>query len=127
MHHAAVLPELPPIEDALVGRLVATGVRTRRNAPKQIRYRTPANRARAVCERDTEFVLLHKLTLEELEGCAATTARRRSNRCPRGPCECRSLGVQLRLRQTLVSAEPSRNSSRLSRSQARYRLSSRRD
>ena len=45
-----------------------------------------------VCERDTEFVLLHKLEVDELARCRAATQRRRSERCPRGPCVCRSLG-----------------------------------
>jgi len=55
-----------------------------------------------VCESDTEFVLVHKLSLDELAGCRKATVRRRSARCPRGPCECRSLGVTPKLKRKVL-------------------------
>ena len=88
---AARLPQMPAVEDALVGTLVE-GEASPVSRPEQFRYKNRDDYAVTVCERDTEFVLLHKLEVDELARCRAATQRRRSERCPRGPCVCRSLG-----------------------------------
>eukprot|EP00962_Isochrysis_galbana_P051115 scaffold22446_cov121-Isochrysis_galbana.AAC.2 len=52
---------------------------------------------------DTSFVLVHKLSIAELEACHAATAHRRSSRCPKGPCQCRSLGVRQEGRRRVLA------------------------
>ena len=58
--------------------------------------------AATVCEHDTELVLLHKLSITQLEDCRGAMLRRRSPRCPQGPCECRSLGYKPTHQRRLV-------------------------
>ena len=91
---AAPLPRLPAIEDALVGTLVE-GDATPANRPAAIRYKNRDEYAVTVCEKDTEFALVHKLRVDELRRCKQATQRRRSARCPKGPCVCRTLGQTL--------------------------------
>ena len=100
---AAPLPRLPAIEDALVGTLVE-GHATPTNRPAAFRYKNRDEYAVTVCEKDTEFVLVHKLRLDEMQRCRLATRRRRSERCPKGPCACRSLGQKLRRPRVLVSS-----------------------
>ena len=91
---AAPLPRLPAIEDALVGTLLE-GDATPANRPAAIRYKNRDEYAVTVCEKDTEFALVHKLSVDELRRCKQATQRRRSARCPKGPCVCRTLGQTL--------------------------------
>lgn len=86
------------IEDALVGTLLESAARPRSRSV-EFRHKTssPSGRfaadyALAVCEYDTAFVLLHKLNVAQLKACKGAIQRRRSARCPQGPCACRSLG-----------------------------------
>ncbi len=51
-----------------------------------------------------EFVLVHKLRLDEMQRCKQAMRRRRSERCPKGPCACRSLGQKLRRPKVLVGS-----------------------
>lgn len=88
------------IEDALVGTLL-DGHAKPRSSPKAFRHKNKDDYAVSVCERDTEFVLLHKLTVEELKQCRAATLRRRSARCPHGPCTCQSLGHKFKLKRLI--------------------------
>lgn len=91
VQRAAALSAVPAIEDALVGTLLE-GAAEPANRPSAFRYKNRDAYALTVCEEDTEFVLLHKLELSDLGGCRAATRKRRSERCPRGPCSCLSLG-----------------------------------
>ena len=91
---AAGLPRLPAIEDALIGTLLE-GHATPTNRPAVIRYKNRDEYAVTVCEKDTEFALVHKLSVDELRRCKQATQRRRSPRCPKGPCVCRTLGQTL--------------------------------
>lgn len=102
VHRAEALRTLPPVEDALVGTLVE-GEATRFNRPSSFRYRNRDDYAMTVCEADTEFVLLHKMAEAELTRCHAATQHRRSERCPRGPCACRSLGAPPRIKRKYVT------------------------
>ena len=102
VQRADALRTLPKVEDALVGTLVE-GVATALHRPSCFRHKNRDDYAVTVCERDTEFVLLHKLDENELARCHAATQRRRSARCPRGPCACRSLGHKPRRPRRLVS------------------------
>jgi hypothetical protein len=91
---AAPLPRLPAIEDALIGTLLE-GHATPTNRPAAIRYKNRDEYAVTVCEKDTEFALVHKLSVDDLRRCKQATQRRRSPRCPKGPCVCRTLGQTL--------------------------------
>ena len=91
VERAVALPTLPAVEDALIGTLVEDEA-MRVSRPSGFRAKNRDDYAVTVCEGDTEFVLLHKLSEDELSRCFVATQRRRSERCPRGPCECRSLG-----------------------------------
>mmetsp|Transcript_1974 Transcript_1974/g.6522 ORF Transcript_1974/g.6522 Transcript_1974/m.6522 type:complete len:246 (-) Transcript_1974:13-750(-) len=102
-HRAAGLPELPPIEDALIGALVGPNASITRHDPSAVRFRNTGEYATSVCESDTSFVLVHKLSIAELEACHAATAHRRSSRCPKGPCQCRSLGVRQEGRRRVLA------------------------
>lgn len=92
---AAAIPRLPAIEDALVGTLVEGSNATVANKPTAIRYKNRDEYAVTVCEKDTEFALVHKLSTDEMRRCRRATQRRRSKRCPSGPCVCRTLGQEL--------------------------------
>lgn len=102
VRRASALDTLPTVEDALVGTLIEAEA-TRLSKPTSFRHKNRDDYAVTVCEEDTEFVLLHKLDEEELARCHAATQRRRSERCPRGPCACRSLGHKPRHPRKLVS------------------------
>ena len=103
VRRAAALRTLPSVEDALVGALAQPDALhiSRRTA---FRHKNRDDYAVTVCELDTEFVLLHKLTEEDLARCHDATQRRRSERCPRGPCTCRSLGLKLRRPKKLFAS-----------------------
>lgn len=88
---ASRLPRIPAVEDALVGTLVEDDAEPL-SRPEHFRHKNRDDYAVTVCERDTEFVLLHKLDEKDLGKCRGATQRRRSERCPQGPCLCRSLG-----------------------------------
>ena len=98
---AAALPTLPAVEDALVGTLLEDSA-TLVNVPSAIRHKNRGEFAVTVCEVDTEFVLVHKLSIDELRRCRLATRQRRSERCPRGPCVCATLGQTLKRKRTLV-------------------------
>jgi hypothetical protein len=98
---AEALPRLPAVEDALVGTLLE-GVAKPLDRPANFRHKNRDDYAVTVCEADTEFVLLHKLSVEDLWRCRQATQRRRSERCPRGPCTCRSLGHRFSRPRKLV-------------------------
>ena len=100
---AAALPRLPAIEDALIGTLVEAEA-TPTNRPAAIRYKNKDEYAVAVCEKDTEFSLVHKLSVDDLKRCRQATQRRRSARCPKGPCVCRTLGQKLQRPRYIVSS-----------------------
>ena len=72
------------------------------NVPSAIRHKNRGEFAVTVCEVDTEFVLVHKLSIDELRRCRLATRQRRSERCPRGPCVCATLGQTLKRKRTLV-------------------------
>ena len=100
---AAPLPRLPAIEDALIGTLLE-GDATPTNRPAAIRYKNRDEYAVTVCEKDTEFALVHKLSVDDLRRCKQATQRRRSPRCPKGPCVCRTLGQTLRRPKLFVDS-----------------------
>eukprot|EP00967_Tisochrysis_lutea_P086158 scaffold121285_cov31-Tisochrysis_lutea.AAC.3 len=119
-HPFVNLPQLPPIEDALIGALVGPNASVTLHKPSAIRFRNTGEYALSVCEHlgrvympavrdafalwrvDTTFILLHKLSVQELESCRTAIEHRRSARCPRGPCDCQSLGVKSALRKRVV-------------------------
>jgi len=102
VRQADTLPTLPAVEDAFIGA-VLDGSATPLNRPANFRHKNRDDYAVTVCEEDTEFVLLHKLDETELARCHAATQRRRSERCPRGPCACRSLGHTPRRPKRLIA------------------------
>ena len=104
-HRAAALPRLPAMEDALVGALVH-GNATRVNRPAAVRFKPQGDFTTTVCEQDTEFVILHKLSVKDMQGCSKATGVRRSKRCPRGPCRCRNLGRRPRQKAVVVKPPP---------------------
>ena len=94
--------------DALVGTLIEDSTRPL-SKPIQFRHKTASpsghfalDYAATVCEHDTEYVLLHKLSVAQLEECNGATMKRRSPRCPQGPCACRSLGYRPTHQRRLV-------------------------
>lgn len=99
---AAAIPRLPAIEDALVGTLVEGSNASVTNKPTAFRYKNRDEYAVTVCEKDTEFALVHKLSTDELRRCRRATQRRRSKRCPNGPCVCRTLGQELHVPRFVV-------------------------
>ena len=102
---AGSLAVLPTVEDALVGTLIESEAQ-RVSRPSSFRHKNRDDYAVSVCAEDTEFVLLHKLDETELARCHAATQRRRSERCPRGPCDCRSLGRRPRTPRRVVALPP---------------------
>ena len=70
--------------------------------PSGFRHKNRDDYAVTVCTQDTEFVLLHKLSQEELTKCRQATQRRRSAACPNGPCVCRSLGRKRKVARKVV-------------------------
>ena len=93
------------VEDALVGTLLEDAAELT-SRPASFRHKNRGDYAVSVCEEDTEFVLLHKLDEDELARCRAATQRRRSARCPSGPCECRNLGHKPKHARKVVRLPP---------------------
>ena len=98
---ARVLPTLPAVEDALIGALVEK-VAEATSRPSGFRHKNRDDYAVTVCTQDTEFVLLHKLSQEELAKCKQATQRRRSAACPSGPCVCRNLGRKRKVPRKVI-------------------------
>jgi hypothetical protein len=98
------LPRLTAVEDALLGTLLEQQATSRLSRPAAFRHKNRDDYAATVCAHDTEFVLLHKLTGEELSRCRAAMEHRRSRRCPKGPCRCRSLGHTFKRPRKLIKS-----------------------
>ena len=102
-YQATALPRLPAIEDALVGALVH-GNATLVNRPAAVRFKAQGTYTSTVCEKDTEFAILHKLSIKDLQRCGHATRVRRSAHCPTGPCKCRNLGRPPHRKSLMVSS-----------------------